>query len=73
MYDSSREVLNLFFVANSQVTFANISGWMSFVDIYAPNAERLLVGNKTDLPKAVNSTVAEGFANQKCTKRQNEN
>jgi GTPase SAR1 family protein len=35
------------------------------VDIYAPNAERILVGNKIDIPKAVNPTVAEGFADQK--------
>jgi hypothetical protein len=41
---------------------------MSFVDIYAPNAERILVGNKSDIPSTVSQSVAEGFAQQKGTK-----
>ncbi len=56
MYDISKEE-----------SFNNISNWMQFVEVYAISAEKILVGNKSDLAnqKQVDRILAENWAEQR--------
>mmetsp|Transcript_24290 Transcript_24290/g.26984 ORF Transcript_24290/g.26984 Transcript_24290/m.26984 type:complete len:201 (+) Transcript_24290:25-627(+) len=64
-YRGAHGIIVVYDVTNEN-SFEHVESWLEEIEKYCSGSvQKLLVGNKSDLPKAVPTATAEGFANER--------